>query len=115
MGPWLYGKDVGPFIGKVAITAIGFAGKGAASASTDVSGTGLNLALGEESRISVGASYVGEQGSLLGVSENDAFGWATAVPLAPCILASIRNWAPASKSSADLNMAAHPRPGSQVD
>jgi subtilase-type serine protease len=61
--------------GALSITAVGFAGEGAASASTGVSGTGLNLALGEESRISVGASYVGEQGGLLGLSENDAFGW----------------------------------------
>ena len=60
--------------GSLEITGIGFAGQGAAAANT-VAGTGLNLALGEESRVSVGVSYLGEQGSLLGLSESQAFDW----------------------------------------
>ncbi|MFP9136074.1 S8 family peptidase [Devosia sp. XGJD_8] len=62
-------------VGPVEITAIGFAGQGAAAATNTVTGTGLNLATGEQSRVSVGVSYLGEQGSLLGLAENGAFGW----------------------------------------
>lgn len=61
--------------GSVEITAIGFAGQGAAATTNTVAGAGLNLAMGEQSRVSLGVSYLGEQGSLLGLAENRAFGW----------------------------------------
>jgi subtilase-type serine protease len=68
--------------GPVEITAIGFAGQGAATATNTVAGTGVNLAVGDESRVSVGVSYLGEQGSLLGLSQNQAFGWGDGSTLA---------------------------------
>lgn len=61
--------------GPLELTAVGFTGQGAASPTNSVAGSGLNLALGDDSRISIGVSYLGEQGSLLGMSENQAFGW----------------------------------------
>lgn len=61
-------------VGPVQVTAIGFAGQGAAATNT-VAGTGLNLAIGQQSRVSLGVSYLGEQGSLLGLAENRAFDW----------------------------------------
>ncbi|WP_332700772.1 S8 family peptidase [Devosia sp.] len=61
--------------GPLEVTAIGFAGQGAAARTNTVAGAGLNLAMGQESRVSIGVSYLGEQGSLLGLSQGQAFGW----------------------------------------
>lgn len=60
--------------GPLSITAVGIAGQGAEGRG-GVGGTGLNLALaGGGSRISLGMSYLGEEGSVLGLGRNAAFG-----------------------------------------
>ena len=61
--------------GALEMTAIGFAGQSAAAQTDTVTGTGINLALGEESRVSVGMSYLGDQGGLLGLSQSQSFDW----------------------------------------
>ncbi|MBW4656776.1 MAG: S8 family serine peptidase [Kaiparowitsia implicata GSE-PSE-MK54-09C] len=68
--------------GPVEITAIGFAGQGTAAKTNTVAGTGLKLAVGEQSRVSLGVSYLGEQGSLLGLADNRAFDWGNGSSLA---------------------------------
>lgn len=61
--------------GPLSITAMGFAGQGAAGHNNGVAGTGINVAWGgEASRVSLGVSYLGEQGSLLGLGQNATFG-----------------------------------------
>jgi subtilase-type serine protease len=61
--------------GPLEITAVGFAGQGAAGHTNTVAGGGLNLALGDESRMSIGMSYLGEQDSLLGLERSPVLGW----------------------------------------
>ncbi|MDP2778923.1 hypothetical protein [Devosia sp.] len=54
---------------------MGFAGQGAGGLENGVAGTGINVAWGgEASRVSLGVSYLGEQGSLLGLGQNTTFG-----------------------------------------
>jgi subtilase-type serine protease len=62
--------------GPLSVTAVGFVGHGAASQDNSVAGTGVNLAWsGGSSRVSLGLSYLGEQGSMLGLGQNAAFDW----------------------------------------
>lgn len=62
--------------GPMSITAMGFAGQGAAGQDNGVAGTGINVAWGGgASRVSLGVSYLGEQGSLLGMGQNTTFGF----------------------------------------
>ncbi len=62
-------------VGAFAITAAGFAGEGTGSQPGSVAGGGLNLAIGEVSRVNVGVSLMDDQESLLGMERNAAFGW----------------------------------------
>ncbi len=61
--------------GSVAVTAVGFAGVGQADPANVLAGTGVNVSLGDESRVNLGLSLMSEEGSLLGLARNDAFNW----------------------------------------
>ncbi|MCZ4344729.1 S8 family peptidase [Devosia neptuniae] len=64
--------------GPLDITAIGFAGRGVNGQTAGIGGTGVNLSWSAGgSRASVGVSFMNEQGGLLGMPENAAFGWGT--------------------------------------
>ncbi|HEV7344397.1 MAG TPA: S8 family peptidase [Devosia sp.] len=60
--------------GPVAITAVGLVGEGAARQQNGVAGAGLKLGLESQgSRVAMGLSFMGEEGSLLGLGRNAAF------------------------------------------
>jgi hypothetical protein len=60
--------------GPLSVTTVGIAGQ-SGEGRNSLAGTGLNLALEEGgSRVSVGMSYLGEEGSVFGLSRNAAFG-----------------------------------------
>lgn len=62
-------------LGVLDITAVGFAGEGVTGDASSVAGGGLNFAIGEESRVSFGVSYLSEEGSLLGLERGAALDW----------------------------------------
>ena len=60
--------------GPLSVTAVGIAGQGV-QGRNGIAGTGLNLAFeGGGSRVSLGMSYLGEEGSVFGLGRNAAFG-----------------------------------------
>jgi subtilase-type serine protease len=63
--------QAGPFM----ITAAGFAGEGLEEQLGSVAGGGFNIAVGETTRLGVGATYLSDRDRLLGMERSAAFEW----------------------------------------